>query len=149
MDQGKMRNLEKIAEIAALCGIRGEIDEENECFSAACRFGDGRTQRVFIRQMITTPNGDDVATFFSPARIVKKGVLRGGLSKEDALDLLARNENALFARFGIWSNRQSDMVVASVDAILDTLDTKEFEAHIMSVAVLADQYEEEHGDDRF
>ena len=41
------------------------------------------------------------------------------------------------------------MVVASVDAILETLDAKEFEAHITSVTVLADGYEEEHGEDLF
>jgi hypothetical protein len=89
-----------------------------------------------------------VVTFFSPAAVVKSGLFKG-ISKEQAIDLLVKNEQILFARYGVWPQDGQHMIVASVDHILDSLDPEEFEAHVWHVAFAADAYEKEQGGDVF
>jgi hypothetical protein len=145
----RLQQLQRIADVATLAGIKGRIDEARESFVASFTTGDERSQVVHVRPTVRTPKGQQVVTFVSPCRVAKKGFLRG-LSKDDALELLKLNERVPFARFGVLSGDEEDMVVTSVDHILDTLDAAEFFNHCWAVATAADGYERKHGDgDRF
>ena len=149
MSLKKLKVLEKVSEIAALAGMKGEIDEDIMEFVTGAQTKEGRGQIVKVRPSPEAVQDDDVVTFYSPCLIVKKGML-SGISKKQALDLLARNESTmLFGRFGIWQGKDEDWIVVSVDQLLSTLDPKEFESHVYSVAFSADRYEEEHGRDDF
>lgn len=140
--------LKQVANVAALAGLKGAVDESAGHFAMGFNLPGERTQSVYIRHSGQTGTEKQIVTFFSPCLVVKKGLL-SGLSKDMALDLLRRNENVLFARFGIWEGAKQSMVVASVDHILDTLDPEEFEASAWYVAYAADAYEQEHGKDEF
>jgi len=140
--------LSKIKEIATIAGMKAGIDDDRECVVTGFQFPDGRSQGVYIRHAGQAAEGKDVITFFSPALPLKRGFM-SGMSKERAIDLLIRNENMLFARFGLWRADKADMIVVSVDQLLDTMDPDEFMAHTAHVAMAADAYEKEHGVDNF
>lgn len=144
----RLEVLKQVEQVAALAGVRGQIDDDGRHFQMGFNLSGGRSQLVFIRPTGKTPPGQTIVTFFSPCLTVKKGLF-SGFSKERALDLLRRNENLMFARFGIWETDDESMVVASVDHILDTLDPEEFEASAWYVATAADGYEETEGKDDF
>ena len=143
----KLEVLERIAEIATLAGLKGEIDEENLRFITGYEFEDSRRQMVFVRDTTRNPE-QRIVTLYSPCLMVKKGLL-GGVSKAMALELLRANENLHFARFGVLELPKETLIVASVDHLLDTLDPPEFEASALHVALAADQYEHRHGQDEF
>jgi len=141
--------LRKIAEVAMLAGIRGSLDSENGRFVAGFQMEDGRSQEVWVNPTIRLASGAQVVTFSSPCYQYSKGFLKG-MSKGDAIDLLRRNEKTAFARYGLITLKDgSDIVMASADQILDTLDAAEFHAHIWAVATAADSLEKEKGVDRF
>ena len=71
------------------------------------------------------------------------------LSRQEAIDLLKKNEQVLFARYGMWSTADADMIVASVDHLLETLDPDELKTSMLCVALAADAYEKQHGGDDF
>jgi len=135
--------LEKVSEIATLAGIRGKIEEELLSFVASFAMPDNRSQVVFVRAGLATVKDSHVVTFMSPCLALKSGIF-GGLSKSQAIDLLRRNERLILARYGIATLGDQDHVVASVDAILETLDPEEFEAAIWHVAIAAETYEREN-----
>jgi hypothetical protein len=138
--------LKRVSEVATLAGINGEIDEQRMHFAMAFGLGGSRGQAVYVRD--ATQRDRKIITVFSPCLRVKKGLF-SGFSKEKALDLLRRNENMVFARYGIWDSPDETMVVASVDHLLETLDPEEYKASAYVVAMAADQYEREHGQDHF
>ena len=140
--------LQKVAEIAAKAGIQGEIDEEAEHFFAGFELPDDRSQMVYVRP--TAGGGEDsfVVTIFSPCHVFKKGLF-SGISKAQCIELLQMNEQLTFARYGMWDGGNEQMIVASVDNILTTLDPEEFEAAVWHVAMAADTYEKKHGGDDF
>lgn len=144
----KMETLRRVADIAAKAGIKGEIDDDNEHFVAGFELQDGRSQMVYVRP--TAGGGEDsvVVTIFSPCKVFKKGLF-GGISKGQCIELLQLNEQLTFARYGMWEADKEQMIVASVDNILDTLDPPEFEAAVWHVAMAADAYESKFGSDEF
>lgn len=144
----KLDILDKISEIAALAGINGTVDEERMHFAAGFHTTQERTQMAYVRPAPEGPTGEPAVTFFSPCLTVKKGLL-SGMSKDRAMDLLRRNEKMFFARFGIWSSDDHDMIIASCDHLLSTLDAKEFYNNIYAVAFAADNYEQQHGQDDY
>lgn len=143
-----LESLEKIADIATLAGMKGEVDEDKLHFVAGFNLGEGRSQMVYVRATGRAPNDAPFVTFFSPCLTVKTGLLKG-ISKEQALDLLVRNEQVPFARYGVWKQDGKDMIVASIDHLLDTLDPEELKHNMWAVALAADVYEKEHGQDKF
>ena len=148
MSDDHQRIFDRLGEIAAIAGFNLHTVEEGHPLAglpaAGFDLGGGRSQRVFIRPAGATPDGHDVVTFVSPCLLVKTGFL-AGLSKDQAVDLLLRNENLYFARFGVWRMAKADMIVVSCDQILDTMEPQEFSSLVQSVAVAADAYEQEHG----
>ena len=140
--------LERIEEIATLAGLRGRIDEEQLRYEMGFGLEDGRSQVVYARP-IPGPTKTPVITIFSPCLIKKKKGVFQGISKKMALDLLRRNEKVVFARYGIADIKDGALVLASVDHLLETLDPPEFGASAYHVAVAADTYEREHGQDDF
>lgn len=140
--------LKKIADVAKLAGIRGRVDEERKAFIANFTLENKRTQGVMIRQTGQGPTGSPVVTFSSACVVKPSGWLRG-LSRDQALDLLRANERIPFSRYSIISSKKEDMVLASMDALLETLDPVEFNTYIWAVARAADMYEAEHKQDQF
>ncbi len=139
--------LERLANIAMLAGLKAKMDHADSQLVMCFGLHDHRTQMVCAR-LSAEMKDSVVITIFSPCLRVKSGMF-SGISKKQALDLLKRNERTLFARYGIHSCRDSDLVVASVDHILETLDPEEFRHSVYSVAIAADSYEREHGSDQF
>jgi|GEM_PF-1496367 len=138
----KKATIEKFSEVATLAGVTGKIDDDGERFAAGYGFDDGRSQMVYARA-IKTPSGYGVCVY-SPAAKYKKGMF-GGISKNAAVDLLTRNENLYFARYGIRDVDDELLVVASVDLLIDTLDPEELRSAMGSVSAAADTWEEKAG----
>lgn len=138
--------LERVEEIATLAGLSGRIDEEHLRFAMGFNLDNGRSQVVYVRpvQSAKAP----IISIFSPCLVKKQGMFQG-ISKKMAIDLLERNEKLVFARYGIIKAKSEDLIVASVDHILETLDPPEFGASAWHVAAAADTYEREHGQDDF
>lgn len=144
----KLAVLRQVESIAALAALKGEVLNDGSHFRMGFRRDQGRTQQVFVRPTGYTPDGKVVVTFFSPARRVAKSMFKG-LGRDQAMDLLRLNENMFFARFGIWDAKTEIMIVASVDAILESLDADELKAYANYVSHAADEYEAKHGGDEF
>jgi hypothetical protein len=139
--------LERVDEIATLAGVRGRINEELLRFEMGFGLDNGRSQIVYVRPL-AVESKSPVITIFSPCLIKKKGVFQG-ISKKMAIDLLRRNEQVVFARYGICKVEDGDVIMASADHLLETLDPPEFGASAFHVAMAADMYEREHGQDEF
>jgi len=144
----RLEILRKVESIAALAGLRGAVSDDGDCFGMGFETNNNRSQRVFVRPSGHTPEGKVIVTLFSAARSVPKGLFKG-LSRDAAIELLKLNENTFFARFGLWESQTHVMIVASVDAILDTLDAEELRAYALYTANTADAYESKHGGDDF
>lgn len=139
--------LEEVCKIAQLAGISAKLDDDRLRVVIGIGLPGGRTQFVYVR---VTGEAEDspVVTFLSPCRIIKKRLLRG-LTRGQAIDLLKRNEQLLFARFAIQTMKDGDIVVASTDHLLKTLDPEELKSAVLCVAKAADDYEKEFGGDQF
>ena len=145
----RLEALEKLVGIAELGGVNMVINQRSLRLEGQFMLPEDRSQICFVRPVVKLRD-KIVVTFFSAALRVKKGFL-SGVSKEMAVDLLRRNENLLFARYGIMSDEEADMVVASADYLLETLDPEEFAHAVWHVAIAADVYEKEKsgGKDEF
>ena len=65
--------LRKFADIAALAGIKGEIDEEMPLYAAGFELDDGRSQMVYVRPLPEAIGGKmDGVCIVSPCR--RKGI---------------------------------------------------------------------------
>jgi len=144
--QERLDQLKTISEVAALAGLRGQIDDESQAFVLGFQLNDGRSQMVRVRPTMRTPDGQPIVSVESPCLVVKKDLL-SGMSKERALDLLRMNESTPFARYGIVELEGAGMVVASIDHLLETLDPDELKHSAWCVAIAADKYEEITGKD--
>lgn len=145
---GRLEALKKIVEVARLAGIRGQADEQALVFSAMFTLENDRTQKVLVRQTLQAPDGSPVISIMSACAKLDQGWLKG-MSKDDALNLLRANEKFPFARFGITKFGGEEMVIASMDLLLDSLDAAEFGTYIWAVARAADAWEATQKHDTF
>lgn len=129
--------LERFIEVATLAGIKGVYDEDGE-WAANFSLKDDRTQVVYV-QPIKTPEGPGVCVF-SPAADYKKGFF-GGISGKAAIELLRRNENLVLTRYGLRRYKNAEVVVASTDLLLSSLDPEELRCAMWLTAVAADAWE--------
>lgn len=135
---------QRITEVAKLAGIRGNLDDKGR-FVAGFTLANKRSQLVYVRPTMQMPAGT-VVTIYSPCRHVKGGFL-SRMSREDAIELLKTNENIPFARYSIMADDSGEMMVmAGLDALLETLDPTELNTYMWSVATFADAYEAKHED---
>ena len=142
----RVEALDKLASIASLAGINMAVNERSMRLEGEFVLAENRTQVCYARPSGMV--GDQfVVTFYSPCLRVKKGFF-AGMTKDMATDLLRRNENLIFARYGLMDEGECEMIVASADYLLDTLDPEEFEHAIWHVAMAADTYEREKGGGR-
>lgn len=143
MSTPELEVIENVAKVAALAGVKGQVNQRLKRFEATYKLDDGRVQRVFVRVISAR-----AVRIYALCLKVKKGFLQG-IKREQALDLLRRNEQMPFARYGIAPLDGEDLIVASVDHILDTLDPQELASHMRAVTQAADAYEKEHDRDVF
>lgn len=146
--QKEIAILEKFSDVAALAGIRGEIDENGDNFIAGFELDQGRSQMVYVKPLPEAIKGKDAVCIYSPCRKVDKGFFKG-LSKDQSHELLKLNSQVILARYGILEFPEGFLVIASLDAALDTLDASELEAFVWYVALAADSYERKFGGDDF
>ncbi|MBL1216237.1 MAG: hypothetical protein D8M59_01940 [Planctomycetes bacterium] len=146
--QQSQTTLQRVQEIGEMAGIT--LVQHPSCDMLVCHFdmGGGRTQNVYIRHCGTTPDGQDVVCFMSPCMTLEKGFLKG-MGKNQAIDLLQRNAQLLFARFAIQTLPDGDLLVVCSDQIVDTMEVDEFKHHLFCVGGIADNFEKEHGRDMF
>ena len=142
------RLLNQIADIAAVAGVKGAIDQDMRGFRVNVGTAEGRSQVVFVRPTGEVGGGKPMISFFSVARVYPKTKLLSAISSKELLGLLIKNENMPFARYGIQERESEYLVVASADYLLETLDGDEFQAATTFVAMAADKYEAEKGEDK-
>ncbi|MGD2109635.1 MAG: hypothetical protein PVI86_09615 [Phycisphaerae bacterium] len=150
-DEHVNKVMEKVSQIATMADMACQKVPDDHMLVLGFDLGGGRRQAVFLRYLGQTPDGHDIVTFMSPCLEVKKmGFLRGGLSRNQAIDLLRRNAMLGFGSFALTSYAQGREVLMVVTTqLVDTMEVEEFRTHVCFVAAAADEYEREHGYDRF
>ncbi|MCA9176360.1 MAG: hypothetical protein KDB14_17860 [Planctomycetales bacterium] len=139
--------LQRVADIAKQAGISGDIHPQPGYFVAGFELPEQRSQIVYVRPKAGVED-HSLITVFSPCHVFKRGFL-SGIGKSQCIELLQLNEKQPFARFGMWDDGKEQMIVASVDHLLETLDPSELRSAMWYVAMAADQYEKQHGKDDF
>lgn len=140
--------LEKVKQIGNMAGYELHLHDDGDMLVAPFDMGEGRTQAVYIRHAGSTPADQDVVAFLSPCLELKKGFMKG-MGKSQALDILRRNSALLFGQFGLYDFGNVEVLMSSSCQILETMEVEEFEAHLNCVAMVADSYEIEIGQDDF
>jgi hypothetical protein len=141
------RLLKQIGDVAAVAGIQGEVDAEMGAYCTGFRTAENRGHRVFVRPTATAPGGKPVVTIYAVAKSFPKKKVAAAIPQKELMALLLKNENLMFARFGIRELEEEYLLVASADHLLDTLDADEFNASARYVANAADVYEASQGEE--
>ncbi|MCP4653976.1 MAG: hypothetical protein GY856_01020 [bacterium] len=140
--------LDKLKQIGSMAGYELQMHENGEMLVAPFDMGNGRKQLVYLRYAGRTPSDQDVVAFLSPCLEIKKGFMKG-IGRGQAIDILRRNAQLLFGQFGLFDFGDVEVLMSSSCQILETMEVEEFEAHLNCVAMVADSYEQEHGQDEF
>jgi hypothetical protein len=140
--------LKQVEDVAALAGYNVSRHPNGMGVQIPFDMGNGRSQMVVVVPIGQAGNGKDVVRFYSPCMVVKKGMFKG-LSKAQASDLLKRNANMLWGSFGVAELGDSEGVMVLSNQLVETMDVEEFKMHANYVAIVADEYEREHGQDNF
>ena len=141
--------MQKVEEIGAMAGFQlSRHPNIPEMIVIGYDMGNGRTQTVYVHTCGKTPEDQDLICFMSPCQAVKKGLLKG-MGKDQAVDLLHRNGQLVVGSFAIADFGGTDILVVRSTQIVDTMEVEEFRFHANFVAILADRYEQEHGEDVF
>ncbi len=140
--------LDKVKEIASLAGFNIHQTPGTNSLQLNFDMGGGRSQIVYVAHTGRTGDGKDVVQFVSPCLCVQKGMFKG-LSKSLALDLLRRNAALLWGFFALADAGDSEGVMVCANQIVDTMEVEEFRANVNYLAIVADQYEREHGKDLY
>lgn len=139
--------MDKVAEVAILAGIKGEV-LDGQVFRAAFTLQDTRTQIVLIKVAGGTPERA-IVSVESRAMFGKTGVF-GGLSGKQARELLLENNRRAFAKFSLRESGDEFEVYAGSDHLLPQLDPEELGAACWTVAQAADEIERKfNGGDAF
>lgn len=138
--------LRKVEEIAAMADT--PCERRGDTLVATYHFHDGRDQTVYIIECGETANGMHMIGFFSPCQKLEHGSL-AELSKDRAVELLRRNSSLLMGSYCLRNTGTSDLLGVRATQILETMEVEEFVACCASVAVIADSYEREMGQDSF
>tara|TARA_R110000851_G_scaffold333511_1_gene514227 strand:+ start:10747 stop:12378 length:1632 start_codon:yes stop_codon:yes gene_type:complete len=127
----------KIIQIARSVGFDLAYDFSADELSCEYVFEDGKKQTVYITCIKPKNNDEHVIRFTSPCWSLAKKVR---FLKEDAVDLLKRNDagDMLHCRFAISEQRNS--VVVHADHIVDEMNEKVFRRHVNAVAHAAHNY---------
>jgi len=141
-----LRLLKQIGDVAAVAGIKGEVDAEIGAYCTGFRTAENRGHRVFVRPTATAPGGKPVVTIYAVAKSVPKRKVTAAVPQKELMALLLKNENLMFARVGIRELEEEYLLVVSADHLLETLDGDEFNATARYVAHAADEYESAQGD---
>jgi hypothetical protein len=141
--------LKQIGDIAAVAGVRGQVDTEGGVFVTNFSFDGDRDHRVVVRPTGRVAGGRVVVSFQSAAYEYPKKKFLASISQKELIELLEKNEALMFARYGLVERKDDYLVVASADCLLDTLDGPEFMLAANAVAKAADEYEATKGIDKF
>lgn len=141
------RLLKQIGDVAAVAGIKGEVDPEIGAYCTGFKTAENRGHRVFVRPTATAPGGKPVVTIYAVAKSFPKKKVTATIPQKELMALLLKNENLMFARFGIRELAEEYLLLASADHLLDTLDADEFNATARYVAQAADEYEASQGEE--
>ena len=141
--------MQKVEEIGAMAGYElSRHPNTDEMIVIGYDMGNGRTQTVYVHACGKTPEDQDLICFLSPCQAVRKGLLKG-MGKDQAIDLLRRNGQLVVGSFAIENIDGTEILVVRSTQIVDTMEVEEFRFHANFVAIIADRYEQEHGEDVF
>jgi hypothetical protein len=143
------RLLKQIGDVAAVAGIKGEIDTGMGAYVTGFRTAENRGHRIFVRPTGTSPDDKPIVTISAVARSFPKKKVGTAIPQKELMALLLKNENLMFGRFGIRELEEEYLLVVSADHLLETLDADEFNATARYVAHAADEYEATQGEDKF
>lgn len=143
------RLLKQIGDIAAVAGIKGEVNPAMGAYVTGFQTAENRAHRVYVRPTATAPGGKPVVTIYAVARTFPKKKLTAAVPQKELMALLLKNETMMFGRFGIRELEEEYLLVVSTDHLLETLDADEFNAAARYVGQAADEYEATQGDDKF
>jgi len=144
------RLLKQIGDVAAVAGIKGEVDSASGAYVTGFQTAENRSHRVFVRPTATVPGGKPVVTISAVAKSFPKKKVTAAVPQKELMSLLLKNENMVFARFGMRELEEEFLLIVSADHLLETLDADEFNATARYVAHAADEYEASQGDtDKF
>lgn len=138
--------LKKIDQVARMAGLRGQ--RVGELMMYNFDLGRGREQAVAITHFGETEEGMNIITFISPCQRLSSGFL-GGLNKTSAMNFLRYNTQLPFGHFCIMEIGDDEMVCVRATQILETMEVQEFEANCVTVAQVADAWEQRIGKDDF
>lgn len=141
--------LKQIGDVAAVAGVRGQVDAEGGVFVTSFSFEGGRDHKVIVRPTGRVNGGRVVISFQAAAHEYPKKMFLSAFSQKDLIELLRKNEALMFARYGLVERNDDYLVVASADCLLDTLDGAEFMLTAHAVSKAADDYEATKGVDKF
>jgi hypothetical protein len=141
------RILKQIGDVAAVAGIKGEVDAEMGAYCTGFRTAENRGHRVFVRPTATAPGGKPVVTIYAVAKSFPKKKMTTTIPQKELMALLLKNDDLVFARFGVRELEDNYLLVVSADHLLETLDADEFNATARYVAHAADEYEASQGDE--
>ncbi|TQV70179.1 hypothetical protein FKG94_21910 [Exilibacterium tricleocarpae] len=105
-----------------------------------------RSQLVFVF-LAGTIADTHIVQVSSPA--AKLSDIEGGISQELGNELLEDNARATNFGWAIATSKDSDLLVATADLALETIDVEELRAAVLNVAIVADKMEERFGLDNF
>lgn len=139
--------LTQVRAAAEAIDLRLEPDAGGELLRGCLPMPGGREQQVFVRVSGLLAQGLHVVTFFSPCHRVPEG-------EQLAPDLMRRlllvNEQHRFVRLALWPMDDGELVVASWDQIVETMEAEELGTQVRALAVVADRLEQQlDGSDRF
>lgn len=141
--------------------IRGDLETGYLKFTH--EWHSGRKQSVYIKSLHSRDNRDDMVRFISPFEELPKSFKGSNFDKLSGMLIKSRaksiNRDSLI-KYLLWQSQedihcrlaidpQLGCLCVIVDQIVSTLDREELSSHLMHIAEMADNLEEELGKDEF
>ncbi|MGM9992016.1 MAG: hypothetical protein ACI376_04090 [Candidatus Bruticola sp.] len=146
-EQFSLEVLKKAAVIAAEASLQSQLEIEYMHLFIDVKFDNERTQGVIIRDKTVNRNMP-VLGIFSPCMRIKRAEIADKLPNL-AYKMLQANEQINFASYALIENEEDIMVIASFETLLEEVTPKAFRAGVMAVALAANLFEENLGQDEF
>lgn len=138
--------LEKINQVAAMAGIRGQ--RQGNVLVYSWELGGGREHICYVAPLRETDAGLHIICFFAPCERIDQGLL-SGMSRVTAIKLLRYNANLDFGHFCLMKIGEEELLCVRATQILETMEIQEFEENCLGIVRLADAWEEKLGRDEF
>jgi len=137
---------DRIERFAKLAGV--DIQKAEDRFSIVLQLRGDRTQTIWIEPGEDLPGGSHIIEFSSICQKMASGLL-SGLPKSQAIGLLRLNSRLAIGHYCLIKTGAEEVLAVRSTQIAETMDFEEFKLHCVTVAQLADTWEEKLGRDEF